>query len=352
MLYPLKFKPIYKDYIWGGRNLSRYRNNLPDGKIAESWDLSCHPDGISIVSEGELEGISLAELLKIFKNKLIGTSFPESCITNFPLLVKMIDANDKLSVQVHPHDEYAIVFEDMAQGKNEMWYVIDAKPGSKLVCGLKPGTTRQTFLNAINMNDLESCLRYLEVEPGDIINIPAGVIHAIGEGILIAEIQQNSNSTYRLYDYDRIDKTGKKRPLQIEQALNVINFCESGRKDKTAGLKIKQGNDLEVTYAVANRFFAAEIYDLNGKFIEETDGTKFFIYVFLAGKGEIKYQDGVIGINAGDTILIPACLSSYMLHGKFKAIKAYIPNLHNDIVSKLKKAGFCSESIYSIISGL
>jgi mannose-6-phosphate isomerase len=350
MLYPLKFEPVYKNYIWGGRNLSRYRKALPDGAVAESWDLSCHPDGISVVSEGSLKGITLPELLKIYKSKLLGSDFPESYSDSFPLLVKLIDANDKLSVQVHPDDEYAMVFEDANLGKNEMWYVIDAKPGAKLVCGLKPGTTKESFSEAIRNGNIDDYLSYLEVKPGDIVNIPAGVVHAIGEGILIAEIQQNSNTTYRVYDYDRVDKSGNKRPLHIAQALDVINFSACGTRNKRSPLSVKVNDEFSKSYVVANRFFAAEIYDLNGKAFEEADGSKFFIYTFLEGHGEINYNNGNTCVNAGDTVLIPASLGSYILKGSLKCLKSYIPNLHVDVVLKLKTAGFSKESIYDIVA--
>lgn len=350
MLYPLKFEPVYKDYIWGGRNIEKFGRTLPQGKVAESWDLACHPDGVSIVSEGDLKGMSLPELLKVFKSKLLGTDFPESYTNYFPLLVKLIDANDKLSVQVHPDDEYAVVFEDGGIGKNEMWYVLDAKPGARLVCGLNPDITKQAFSEAVYNGKVEDCLKYVEVVPGDIVNIPAGVVHAIGEGILIAEIQQNSNATYRVYDYDRTDSSGNKRPLHIEQALEVINFSASSKKGKSTGLKVKLNDDFSKTYIVANRFFAAEIYELNGTVIEETDGTKFYVYIFTEGSGEIKHQNGTTSVKAGETVLIPASLGSYILKGNLKAIKAYIPNLQKDVVSNLKLAGFSKESIYGMLS--
>lgn len=349
MLYPLKFEPVYKNYIWGGSNFVKYGRELPDGITAESWDLSCHPDGLSIVSNGELKGLSLPELLKVYKTKLLGINFPESFITNFPLLVKLIDANQKLSIQVHPDDEYAVVYEDGGLGKNEMWYVLSAKPGAKLVYGLNKGVTKETLANAINNGTVEDCLRYLEVVSGDIVNIPSGVVHAIGEGIMIAEIQQNSNTTYRVYDYDRVDANGNKRPLHVKQALDVINFSASGTKSKSTGLKVVVNHHFYKTYAVANRFFAAEIYAASGKVIEQTDGTKFLIYIFTEGEAEIIYEDGVTLVKAGETVLIPAYLGSYILSGNFKALKAYIPNLQQDVVQSLKLAGFDRDSIYSII---
>ncbi|MCX8130522.1 MAG: mannose-6-phosphate isomerase, class I [Clostridia bacterium] len=351
MLYPLKFKPVYKSYIWGGRSLEKYGRELPGGEIAESWDLSCHPDGVSIVSNGSFEGIPFPELLKVYGSKLIGTNFPQTYIDKFPLLVKLIDANEKLSVQVHPDDEYAIVYEDGGLGKNEMWYVLSARPGARIVYGVVPGTTKEQFTAAIRKNNIESCLRYMEVSQGDVINIPAGVVHAIGEGILIAEIQQNSNTTYRVFDYNRELSAGK-RPLHTEQALEVINFESSGKKEKSRGLRIRIDGQSYKDYVVANRYFAAELYDINGRVLEKSDGSKFYIYIFTEGEGEISYSDGKTTFKAGETVFIPALLGNYIIKGRFKALKAYIPDLQNDVVCNLKAAGYSKDSIYNIIAGI
>lgn len=230
MLYPFKFEPIYKDYIWGGRNLEKIGKVLPEGKTAESWEVSCRVDGVSIISNGKYKGLSLIEVLKRNGMNVIGTDSYNSKNLYFPLLLKLIDASEKLSVQVHPDNDYARVNENGELGKREAWYVIDAKPDARIIYNVKPGTNKESFIKAINENELDSCLNYINVFPGDIFDIHPGVIHSIGEGIVIAEIQQNSNITYRLYDYGREDEKGNKRPLHIKKALDVIDFAPNNRK--------------------------------------------------------------------------------------------------------------------------
>ena len=351
MLYPLKFIPVYKDYIWGGRGFEKFGRDLPEGIVAESWELSCHPDGISVVADGEFKGMSLVELLKAQGESIIGTELPKKYIEKFPLLVKFIDANDKLSVQVHPEDEYAQVYENGELGKNEMWYVLDAKPGAKLVYGLAPGTTREKFASALESGDLESSLRYVDVFPGDVINIPAGALHAIGEGIMIAEVQQSSNTTYRVYDYNRTDKEGNKRPLHIKQALDVIDFSGVER-NKSKGLKVAMDGESYKTYVIANKYFSIELYTVKSSVREKADESKFYIYVFTDGEGEIAYDGGAVRVKAGETVLIPAALGNYMLKGNFKALKAYIPDLQKDVISSLQAAGYSKDSIYGILAGI
>lgn len=292
MLYPLKFIPVYKDYIWGGRNLEKLGKALPEGIVAESWEVSCHPDGESVISNGKYRGIPLSLYINKFQYEVMGTDIGWKPGDRFPLLVKLIDATDRLSVQVHPDDNYAAAYEKDKSGKTEMWYIISAKPGAKLVYGLLPGTTREMFKKALENGYAEKHLNYIDVSEGDVINIPAGVIHAIGEGILIAEVQQNSNNTYRVYDYDRVDKDRNKRPLHIQKALDVIDF---------SSVKAEQGqssaNDIPsasmdgctITRLVKNEYFSVELYDIHGEVEEIADGSKFFIYLFIEGSGSIHY---------------------------------------------------------------
>lgn len=210
ILYPLKFQPVYKDYLWGGRNLEKLGRRLPAGKAAESWEVSGHADGVSIIANGEHSGLSLPEFFRRFGQKAMGSALPRQYIQEFPLLVKLIDAQDRLSVQVHPTDEYARTHEG-GFGKNEMWYIIDAKPGARLIYDLVPETDQEKFAQAIARGTIGDCLQSVEVQPGDVFNIPAGLVHGIGEGILLAEIQQSSNLTYRIYDYDRVDAQGREK---------------------------------------------------------------------------------------------------------------------------------------------
>lgn len=345
MLYPLKFKPVYKDYLWGGRELEKFGKKLPEGITAESWEISSHPDGEGIVSNGEYKDISLTELVKKLGRSLIGNSLSDKDLNKFPLLIKLIDANDRLSVQVHPEDEYARVHENGEYGKNEMWYIVSAKPGARIVYGVKDGVTKEKFAEAVKEDKIDSCLNYMDVFAGDTVNIPAGLIHAIGAGILIAEIQQNSNTTYRVFDYNRTDKNGNKRPLHIEKALEVIDFNNCNTKGKLKGFKVKLGENSTKTYLVANEYFSVEKYSLNGNVNEIADGSKFFTYTCLEGEGEICYADKIEKLSKGQSVLIPASLGSYSLSGKMELIKAYVPNVEKDVIEPLIKTGFSREEV-------
>ena len=351
MIYPLKFKPLYKDYIWGGRELESLGKILPEGKIAESWEVSSHKDGDCIVSNGELEGISLSEAVKKLGRELIGTALPEKDVEKFPLLIKLIDANDKLSVQVHPKDEYAKVNENGELGKNEMWYIVAAKPGAKIVYGVAAGVTKESFAKAVAADNIEQCLNYLEVSAGDTVNIPAGLIHAIGEGILIAEIQQNSNTTYRVYDYNRMDAQGNKRPLHINKALEVIDFNNCDIQGKQKGLKLKLGATSEKEYLLANEYFSVEKYEIEGKIDEATDGSRFYTLSCLEGKGEISYKGGAETLEKGESILLPATLGKYSISGKLKLVKASVPDVEKDVICTLKDAGYSIEEIKTNVIG-
>ena len=347
MLYPLKFKPLYKDYVWGGRNLEKLGKSLPEGIVAESWEVSCHKNGISIIANGEFEGISLPALIEISGKKLIGNSLSEKSIEKFPLLVKLIDADKNLSVQVHPDDCYAWFHENGEYGKNEMWYIIAAKPGARLIYDVMPGTTRESFSKAITEGNIETCLKSIEVNPGDAIYIPSGLVHAIGQGIMLAEVQQNSDTTYRVYDCGRIG-----RPLHIEKALEVINFNSAGRKEKYKGLEVDMDNVSSKTYMIANSLFSVEIYDINGSVCEKAIGDKFYIYIFINGSGIIEWNNGVLSISSGESVLIPASLGTYSIKGSLKCIKTYIPDIESDILTPLKKYGYTLDVIQDKIGGL
>ena len=224
-LYPLTFSPVLKDYIWGGRTLEQLGRVLPEGIIAESWEIAGHEDGTSIVDNGLYKGKKLTEVHAELGLGLIGhknTWAQER--GKFPLLVKLLDANRPLSVQVHPNDEYALANEGNELGKTEMWVVLRAEPGAQLVLGVKAGTTPAVFRQAIEDGNLEPYLHFVTVKAGDHICVPSGSLHAIMDGLLIAEIQQNSNTTYRVYDWNRLGADGRPRPLHIEKALDVINF--------------------------------------------------------------------------------------------------------------------------------
>lgn len=350
--YPLKFLPVYKDYIWGGRNLEKLGKKLPGGKVAESWEISCHPNGISMVSNGEYAGLPLPGLIAEYGRAIAGEALPENDLDKFPLLVKLIDANDKLSVQVHPDDAYAFANENGELGKNEMWYILEAEPGARLIYDVQPGITREVFTQAVQQGAFEGCLKQIPVFPGDVINIPAGLVHAIGAGIILAEVQQNSDTTYRVYDYERVDANGKKRPLHIEKALDVIDFNATGRNEKVEGLPVKLGVESQKRCMIANPYFAVELYAVGGAVNETADGSKFYIYIITEGEGEILYSGASVAIKRGESVLIPATLGDYIFKGNFKALKAYVPDLAKDVVAPLREAGYAEEEIYDKVSGL
>lgn len=350
MLYPFKFTPVYKDYIWGGRNLQKFGKALPEGNVAESWEISCHPDGKSIICNGEFSGLTLDEIIKKCGRDIIGSELEEKYLKKFPLLIKLIDANDKLSVQVHPGDEYAQIFENGELGKNEMWHIISAKPGSKLCYDVMPGVTKEVFKKAIEENEVDKCLKFIEVKKGDTINIPEGLIHAIGEGIVLAEVQQNSNTTYRVFDYNRVDKAGNSRPLHIEKALNVIDFNSEGRKEIIDGLSVNITENSKVTYKIANKYFAVELYDVEEPLSEYADGERFCIYIIIEGTAHINYPNGSMNASFGESVFIPASLGHYYLSGNFKALKTYVPDMNKNVLEPLKKAGYSMEEIQNNIS--
>jgi len=337
LFYPLKFMPVYKSYIWGGRNLEKLGKRIPEGTVAESWELSCHPEGESIIANGTYKGKSLSWFIEEFGYKAVGTSVGRPTYwkpgDRFPLLIKFIDANDKLSVQVHPDDRYASLNEDDKSGKNEMWYIIWAKPDAKLVYGLKPGTTKEMFEAAIQNDNIESFLNYIEVTPGDAIYIPAGMVHAIGEGILLAEVQQNSNNTYRVYDYNRVDKTGKKRPLHINKALDVIDFNATGNiyhehGDSAGGGSENTSECNKITTLIDSQYFTVDLVDIQGEIKEIADGSRFYSYVILEGEGSITQPASIsndeVKIKVGETVFIPAAMGEYTVKGCQKMLKAYV----------------------------
>ncbi|MDA0576900.1 MAG: class I mannose-6-phosphate isomerase [Verrucomicrobia bacterium] len=219
-LYPLLFNPIYKNYIWGGERIrTKYARQHSLNTCAESWELSDRPEGLSIISNGHLVGVSLSEIVRLRRKDVLGPAFP---VGPFPLLIKILDARARLSVQVHPDNATAARFG--GEPKTEMWVVLDAEPGSRLYAGLRPGASRETMQEAVAAGTVEQLLQVIPVSAGNAVYIPGGRVHAIGEGCLIFEVQQNSNTTYRLFDWNRVDHDGKARDLHIDKACQVIRW--------------------------------------------------------------------------------------------------------------------------------
>lgn len=313
-MYPIKFENLYFEKVWGGRDLSLFRDNLPEGNIGESWDVACHKNGTSVVANGEFKGKKLDQLIEEKGYELIGTKISKDW---FPLLIKLINAKESLSVQVHPDDKYGKEVEgDM--GKTEVWYVVEAFEGANLVVGTKEGCTKEQFKKAIETGNLEPYMNKINVKKGDVYFVKSGLIHAIGEGVIIAEIQQNSDTTYRVYDY------GRDRELHIEKALDVVDLSLKG--EKSAGIKIEK-DSCNKTYLCLCKDFSLEMYNVKTEVEEVSDEERFFVFTVVDGEGEIVYKDGVESLKNGDSVLIPASLGKYTLRGNMKALKSYVPDV-------------------------
>lgn len=304
-LIPLKLKPTYKDYIWGGEKLRTVYGKITDvSPIAESWELSCHKDGYSVICGGEYDGKTLDEYIKE-NPAVLGTSVKGN---KLPILIKLIDAADNLSVQVHPNDEQAKEWEGQ-NGKTEMWYVVDAGEDARITYGVIKDTTKEELADAIKEKRVESLLNTVPSKKGDVFFVEAGTIHAIGKGNLIAEIQQNSNVTYRLYDYGRVGKDGKERELHIEKGVKAANCKKIVPKEITVcsdGTRILGSCD----------YFVVREIKLDGKKSLLADERTYHALIVTDGKLDIIGKDFCINMSAGETVFIPAAMGEYKLEGK------------------------------------
>ena len=351
MYYPLKFECEYRSDPSGGRNLERLGKNLPDGNISESLEISAREDALSVISNGIFKGQTLFSLIEKTGNRVIGSEFVRRNKAEFPLLFKLIDANMRRSVQVHPDDKYAYIFENKGLGKHEAWYIVSAKPGAKIAFSVIPGVDRTRFISAVRRNKVTTYLNYLSVSPGDTIDICPGVLHAIGENIVLAVIQQNSDVTYRVFDYDRIDAHGEKKSLQLKKAMDVAIFDTANQKAKYAGLSIELAHDCIQTYKLANKLFSIELLQIDGRIEQSTDGSRFYIYYLLEGSAVIQHKKGFTSMEKGESVLIPAFLGEFSLSGDFKALRIYVPNLINDIYAPLLAAQYSKKEISENVLG-
>jgi mannose-6-phosphate isomerase len=307
-LYPLILEPSYKDYLWGGNRIPALLDRpLPPGIYAESWELSDRPEGMSGVTNGPLKGLTLAEVLTRFGPDLLGGG---THTTRFPLLVKLIDARERLSIQVHPDD--ASARQGMGEAKTEAWHILAAQPGARVYAGLKEGVDASALQAAIKDHRAESCLNAIPVTTGDTIFIPGGRVHAIGEGLLILEVQQNSNTTYRVYDWGRVDKDGKARDLHLDQALRVIRWHDEAPV-KISPCPVAEAPESGVTLLVACPYFRLEQIELTGEYPVEHDGSSFHALFTSGTPLEVRVGSDPVLIPRGRTCLIPAHSSRYTL---------------------------------------
>ena len=312
-LYPMKLTAPCKDYIWGGNRLREEYGKVSDAdKIAESWELSCHKDGESMIADGEFAGMTLTAFIEKAGREVLG----DNCrrFEYFPILIKLIDAKDNLSVQVHPNNEYAQRVEG-EYGKTEMWYIVDCDPGAELLYGFKHNIAKEEFERRIKDNTLLEVTNSVKVHKGDVFFIESGTLHAIGKGILIAEIQQNSNTTYRIYDYGRVGADGKPRQLHIDKAVEVTELAPPKYPYKAIGSEEVRGGYTEQLLSQCEYFRVKKIC-VEEKCVLEAGSGSFNSILVLDGQGEL---DGV-KLKKGDSCFVPSGYGKYTFVGKAEII--------------------------------
>lgn len=287
----LKLQPAYKDYLWGGDKLVKHYNKKFDGDcLAETWELSCHEDGLSIISEGENVGLSLKEYIELHGKKVLGSNC--AIFDEFPILIKLIDAKKDLSIQVHPNNIYALDNEKQ-YGKSEMWYVLDAEPNSYIYYGFKNKITKHEYERRISNNTLQEVLNKYPVRKGDCIYIPSGTVHAICKGLVIAEIQQNSNVTYRVFDYGRKDINGNTRELHIKKAIDVSEL-EFPRINYNFG-----------DHLLRCMYFTVDLYETQKTI--NVNNESFLSILIIDGEGTITNNNQIVNCKKGDSLFVTSC---------------------------------------------
>lgn len=321
--YPLKFKTIFKDKIWGGQKIKTHlgKDFAPLPNCGETWELSGVKGNISEVANGALGGKKLTEIIAASPAQLLGSRILAQYGEEFPLLVKFIDANDDLSIQVHPDDRLAKARHN-SFGKTEMWYIMQADPGSTLISGFNRELTKESYQQYFDSGRLTEILNKEQVAAGDVFFLPAGRVHTIGKGLLLAEIQQTSDITYRIYDFDRVDDQGNKRELHVEQALDAIDYRKYDHY-KTP----YQNRENDRVMLASCPFFTTHKLELTAPFAVDHRGLDCFkIYVCVAGSAIIHYAGGQESLQMGEVALVPASLEQYQLEpsGKATLLESYI----------------------------
>jgi mannose-6-phosphate isomerase len=320
MLYPLKFQPILKDKIWGGQKLQQILNKPTSSTEAgESWEISDVEGDTSVVSNGTMAGTSLKSLMELHTTDLLGHKNFQQFGTKFPLLIKFIDAKSDLSVQLHPNDALAKARHN-SFGKTEMWYVVQADPDSNLIVGFNQPMTKELYLKHLEAKTLESILNFDTVEAGDTYFIEVGRIHAIGAGVLLAEIQQTSDITYRVYDWDRVDSKGNHRELHNDIALEAFDF------DMPDNYRVNYSRDAQTsTELVSCPYFTTNVLEVKTSLLVENNHDSFMIYMCVEGSAIVKIEGHQTEFSKGETVLIPAGIKSFSISANHaKLLEVYI----------------------------
>lgn len=316
--YPLQFQPILKDRIWGGTKLRDYLNKPITSDITgESWEISTVENDVSVVSNGAFEGKSLNEIIALYPNELLGTRVHKQFGKQFPLLFKYLDAREDLSIQVHPNDELAKQRHN-SFGKTEMWYVMQADEEARLIVGFKNPSSKEEYIKNLDNKTLLNILDSKNVKKGDVFFLNTGTVHAIGAGTVIAEIQQTSDITYRLYDFDRVDVYGNTRELHIDLALDAINY-DVVEAERNYEKKENTSNEIATC-----QYFTTNFIPLEGTIEVFSNKQSFKVYMCVDGEFELSLNDTFYHYKTGDTILIPAQTDNFILSGKASILEIYI----------------------------
>ncbi|WP_211746687.1 type I phosphomannose isomerase catalytic subunit [Paenibacillus sp. Marseille-Q4541] len=322
--YPLQFQPEFKERVWGGRALEQFGLAIPEGHIGEGWMIADHPNGTTKVLNGDLAGSGLDEIRETYGRNWLGTKGVSEQGGRFPLLIKLLDCNDDLSIQVHPTDDYAGLPKGEL-GKTEMWYVLDAKPDAKIIYGLKENVTHDELRDALENGTVMDTLQEVSVEAGDSFFIPAGTVHALCAGVVVAEIQQNSDTTYRIFDYNRPGLDGKPRELHVEDSLNVTVFKNTG----ATSMKTNQAVPGEWLTLASCPYFVVEKGIVSGSWNLTTSEDSFTILVICEGSGQLIWgengDNSSLDLEAGQCYLLPSNLGSYKLEGNTTVLRSYLP---------------------------
>ena len=317
-LYPLQFEPILKDRIWGGTKLKTYLNKPIASEITgESWEISTVENDVSIIANGVFKGKSLNELINDFPEQVLGTKVFEQFGKQFPLLFKYLDAREDLSIQVHPNDELAAKRHN-SFGKTEMWYVMQADDEARLIVGFKEKSSSEEYIKHLENKTLLSILDTKKVKKGDVFFLETGTVHAIGAGTVIAEIQQTSDITYRLYDFDRVDANGNTRELHVDLALEAINYDKVEAQKEYLKIENTSNEVVDCSY------FTTNFIPLNGNLNVNKNQNSFTVYMCVDGDFELILNEEKYSYKKGDTVLIPASLTDFQLSGKGSLLEIYI----------------------------
>ena len=316
--YPFTFTPIFKERIWGGTKLADHlHKTIPFAQTGESWELSTVAGDVSVVANGVWEGTSLQTLLDQYPEDILGSVVHAKFGTQFPLLFKFLDAREDLSIQVHPNDELAAARHN-SFGKTEMWYVMQADPGSRLLVGFKENSSAAAYIEALNQKKMLSLLESFPVQKGEVFFLETGTVHVIGAGCLIAEIQQTSDITYRLYDFDRVDAQGNTRELHIDLALDAINYQHVQAKQSYTAQINAATNLVDCPYFTTNQI------QLDGEITITKSGDSFTVYMCTEGSFSIQVDKQSFEYALGTTVLVPAVLREFQLRGKASLLEIQV----------------------------